>query len=266
MNANIIMQIVHGGPKWGPSEVEHIAMKTTSKEMTLEDIKEVIQAFGDAAYRVKEAGFDGVQIHAAHGFLLSMFLNPYYNRRSDDYGGSIGNRARILFESYQSVRDAVGDDFPVLIKVNAEDFMDDGLTSKDSLFVCKALSEMGVDLIEVSGGSFSSWDGMGPIRSNVNSKDKEAYFKDYAERIAEEVDVPVALVGGNRSMDCMNEILNNSKIEYFSIARPLIREPDLINRWQKGDTKPALCVSCNSGCNGVKNGCRFNLVYNINHF
>jgi 2,4-dienoyl-CoA reductase-like NADH-dependent reductase (Old Yellow Enzyme family) len=101
-------------------------------------------------------------------------------------------------------------------------------------------------------------EGMGPIRSNVDSKDKEAYFKDYAERIAEEVDVPVALVGGNRSMDCMDEILNNGKIEYFSLARPFIREPDLINRWQRGDTEPALCVSCNSGCYGVKNGCRFN--------
>lgn len=257
-DTNIIMQIVHGGPKWGPSEVEHVAMKTTSKEMSLEDIKEIVQAFGDAAFRVKEAGFDGVQLHAAHGFLLSMFLNPYYNRRSDDYGGSIGNRATIIFESYRAVRDAVGDDFPVLIKVNAEDFMDEGLTSQDSLFVCKALSEMGVDLIEVSGGSFSSMEGMGPIRSNVDSKNKEAYFKDYAERIAEEVDVPVALVGGNRSMDCMDEILNNGKIEYFSLARPFIREPDLINRWQRGDTEPALCVSCNSGCYGVKNGCRFN--------
>ena len=252
------MQIVHGGPKWGPSEVEHVAMKTTSKEMSLEDIEEVVQAFGDAAFRVKEAGFDGVQLHAAHGFLLSMFLNPYYNRRSDDYGGSIGNRARIIFESYRSVRDAVGDNFPVLIKVNAQDFMDEGLTSKDSLFVCKALSEMGVDLIEVSGGSFSSIEGMGPIRSNVDSREKEAYFRDYAEKIAEQVDVPVALVGGNRSMECMDEILNHGDIEYFSLARPFIREPDLIKRWQNTDTKPALCISCSSGCNGVKDGCRFN--------
>jgi 2,4-dienoyl-CoA reductase-like NADH-dependent reductase (Old Yellow Enzyme family) len=257
-DANIIMQIVHGGPKWAPSEVEHIAMKTVPKEMSLEDIKKVVDAFGDAAFRVKESGFDGVQLHAAHGFLLSMFLNPYYNRRCDDYGGSIGNRARIIFESYRSVREAVGDDFPIFIKVNAEDFMDEGLTSEDSLFVCKSLSEMGVDLIEVSGGSFSSMEGMGPIRTNLNSRDKEAYFSDYAERIAEEVDVPVALVGGNRSMDCMNTILNHSKIEYFSLARPFIREPDLVKRWQSGDTEPALCQSCNSGCNGVKNGCRFN--------
>jgi len=134
--------------------------------------------------------------------------------------------------------------------------MDEGLTSEDSLYVCKALSEMGVDLIEVSGGSFSSIDGMGPIRSNVDSRDKEAYFKDYAERIAEEVDVPVALVGGNRSMDCMDEILNHSKIEYFSLARPFICEQDIINRWINGDIASARCKSCDR-CFGVRNGCQY---------
>jgi 2,4-dienoyl-CoA reductase-like NADH-dependent reductase (Old Yellow Enzyme family) len=257
-NANIIMQIVHGGPKWGPSEVEHLAMKTTSKEMSIDEIKEVVQAFGDAAFRVKDAGFDGVQIHAAHGFLLSMFLNPYYNRRSDDYGGSIGNRARIVFESYRAVRDAVGEDFPVFVKVNAEDFMEDGLTSNESLFVCKALSEMGVDLIEVSGGSFSSKEGKGPIRGNLITEDMESYFKDYAAKIAQEVDVPVALVGGNRSIDCMDKILNETDIEYFSLARPFISEPDLINRWKTQDKKPAKCISCIQ-CSGVKSGCKLNV-------
>jgi 2,4-dienoyl-CoA reductase-like NADH-dependent reductase (Old Yellow Enzyme family) len=256
-DANILMQIVHGGPKWGPSEVEHLAMKTTSKEMSIDEIKEVVQAFGDAAFRVKEAGFDGVQIHAAHGFLLSTFLNPYYNRRADDYGGSIGNRARILFESYRAVRDAVGDEFPVFVKVNAEDFMDDGLTSNESLFVCKALSEMGVDLIEVSGGSFSSPEGKGPIRGNLITEDMESYFKDYAAKIAKEVDVPVALVGGNRSIDCMDKILNETEIEYFSLARPFICEPDLINRWKTQDKNPAKCLSCIQ-CSGVKNGCKLN--------
>jgi len=104
-DTNIIMQIVHGGPKWGPSAVEHLVTKTIPKEMSKEDIKEVIQAFADAALRVKKAGFDGVQIHAAHGFLLSMFLNPYYNKRTDEYGGSIENRGRIIFESYEAIRE-----------------------------------------------------------------------------------------------------------------------------------------------------------------
>ena len=255
-NTNIIMQIVHGGSKWGPSAVEHLITKTTPKEMNKKDIKEVVQAFGDAAFRVKEAGFDGVQLHVAHGFLLSMFLNPYYNRRKDDYGSSIENRAKIVFESYKSVRDAVDEEFPVLVKVNSEDFMDQGLTAEDSLYVCKALSEMGVDLIEVSGGSYSSREGEGPIRGNLDKKEKQAYFKEYAARIAEDVDVPVALVGGNRNMDIMEEILNQTNIEYFSLARPFICEPDIINRWINGDIASARCKSCD-GCFGVRNGCQY---------
>jgi 2,4-dienoyl-CoA reductase-like NADH-dependent reductase (Old Yellow Enzyme family) len=262
-DANIIMQIVHGGPKWCPSAVEnlvtkikHLLTRTSPKEMSKEEIKELVQAFADAALRVKKAGFDGVQIHAAHGFLLSMFLNPYYNKRTDEYGGSIKNRAKIVLESYQAVRQAVGEDFPVLVKVNCEDFMDDGLTAEDSLYVCKVLSEKGIDAIEVSGGSYSSRENEGPIRT-VDKQEKESYFKDYAARIAEEVKVPVSLVGGNRSIDNMDKILNNTKIEYFSMARPFICEPDLINRWQAGNTEQAKCISHDT-CSGVRNGCIIN--------
>jgi 2,4-dienoyl-CoA reductase-like NADH-dependent reductase (Old Yellow Enzyme family) len=255
-DANIIMQIVQGGPKWGPSAVEHLVTKTTPKEMTKEEINEVVQAFADAALRVKKAGFDGVQIHVAHGFLLSMFLNPYYNKRADEYGGSIENRAKIVSASYESVRKAVGEDFPVLVKINCEDFMDDGLTAEDSLYVCKVLSEKGVDAIEVSGGSYSSRKNEGPIR-RVDTQENESYFKDYAARIAEEVKVPVSLVGGNRSLINMDKILNNTKIEYFSMARPFICEPDLINRWQAGNTKPTKCIS-HAACSGVRSGCIIN--------
>ncbi|MGP8188417.1 MAG: NADH:flavin oxidoreductase [Methanobacterium sp.] len=251
-DTNIIMQIVHGGPKWGPSAVEHLVTKTIPKEMNKEDIKEVIQAFADAALRVKKAGFDGVQIHAAHGFLLSMFLNPYYNKRTDEYGGSIENRGRIIFESYEAIREIVGDDFPVLVKVNCEDFMDEGLNFSDSLIVCDKLSKMGIDAIEVSGGSYSSKEGEGPIRGNVEVKENESYFKEYAAKIAEMVQVPVILVGGNRSFNIMTEILNNTNIEYFSLARPFICEPDLIDRWLSGDKDPAQCKSCDP-CSGVNN-------------
>lgn len=250
---NIIMQIVHGGTKWGPSSVKHKSTGTIPKEMTREDIKSVIKAFGDAALRVKKAGFDGVQIHAAHGFLLSMFLNPYYNVRTDEYGGSIENRARIIFETYDAVRESVGPDFPVLIKVNCMDFMDRGLTFEDSLYVSRALSDMGIDMIEVSGGSYSSREGEGPMR---NTENNESYFKDYASKIASEVDVPVALVGGNRRIEKMTEILNTTKINYFSMARPFIHEPGLINRWMAHDLDSTECVSCHA-CNGISGGCIF---------
>jgi 2,4-dienoyl-CoA reductase-like NADH-dependent reductase (Old Yellow Enzyme family) len=250
-NVNIVMQIVHGGIKWGPSAVKHKSTGTIPKAMTVDDIKTVIKAFSDAALRVKKAGFDGVQLHAAHGFLLSMFLNPYYNTRNDEYGGSIENRARIIFETYEAVRASVGPDFPVLIKVNCKDFMDKGLTFEDSLYVCNILSDMGIDMIEVSGGSYSSREGEGPMR---NAENNESYFKDYASKIADEVDVPVALVGGNRRIEKMTEILNSTKIDYFSMARPFINEPAIINRWMVHDLDSTECVSCHA-CNGISGGC-----------
>lgn len=252
-NANMVIQIVHGGPKWGPSAVEDLLTKTTPKEMDKDEITEVVQAFADAALRAKKAGFDGVQLHAAHGFLLNQFLNPYYNRRSDDYGGPIENRAKIVFESYKAVKQSVGDDFPVFIKMSCEDFMDGGLTFDESLYVCKILSDMSIDAIEVSGGSGSSRENEGPIR-NVKIPETESYFKDHAAKIAEEVKVPVALVGGNRSVENMGKILNSTKIEYFSMARPFLSEPNLVNRWMDGDTSPAQCISC-SGCAVEMNGC-----------
>jgi 2,4-dienoyl-CoA reductase-like NADH-dependent reductase (Old Yellow Enzyme family) len=255
-DTNIIMQIVHGGSKWGPSEIKHLLIKTITKEMSKSEIKEVVQAFADAALRVKKAGFDGVQIHAAHGFLLSMFLNPHYNKRTDEYGGSIKKRAKILFESFEAVRQAVGEDYPILVKINCEDFMDDGLTPEDSLYVCKVLSEKGINVIEVSGGSSSSRKNEGPIR-RADTQEKESYFKEYAAKIAREVKVPVVLVGGNRSIDNMDKILNNTKIEYFSMARPFICEPDLINRWKAGNTDPTKCIS-HYTCSGVRKGCILN--------
>ncbi|MGL5312560.1 MAG: NADH:flavin oxidoreductase, partial [Peptostreptococcaceae bacterium] len=251
--ANIIMQIVYGGSQthlnppskliWGPSAVENQISKVTPVEMTKEDIKKLVKAYGDAAQRVKESGFDGVEIHAAHGYLLSQFLCPYYNRRNDEYGGTIENRARIIFEVYEEIRNRVGEEFPVLIKVNCQDFMDkDGLTPEDSIYVSKKLAQLGIDAIEISGGNESTPSvlegNLGPARTKVvMGKDRESYFREYATMLAKEVDVPVILVGGNRNLDVMEELLNHNNIEYFSLARPLTAEPDLINRWMGGDTK-----------------------------
>ncbi|MDF2569603.1 MAG: dehydrogenase [Sporomusa sp.] len=250
----VIMQIVHGGSNTtfkvnerkiiAPSAVENLAMKTMPQEMTKTEIQEVIKAFADAAARVKRAGFDGVQLHVAHGFLLNQFLTPYYNRRTDEYGGSIENRARIIAQTYQAVRKAVGEDYPVIVKINCDDFMDNGLSLADSIYVSKLLSDLKVDLIEVSGGCYSSREGEGAARI-ANRPEQESYFKDYAAKIAEQVKVPVALVGGNRSLETMSQILNNTKIEYFSLSRPLLREPNLVSRWAKGNTEKAKCVSCN---------------------
>jgi 2,4-dienoyl-CoA reductase-like NADH-dependent reductase (Old Yellow Enzyme family) len=271
---NVIMQIVYGGSQsnfntegriiWGPSRVENEVTKVIPTEMNKEDIGSLVSAYGDAALRVKKAGFDGVEMHGAHGYLLSQFLCPYYNRRTDEYGGPIENRARIIFEVYKEIRNRVGDDFPVLIKINAEDFMDNGLTTEESLYVSKRLAELGITAIEVSGGNESSVNvlegNLGPARTKVVvNKERESYFKEYATRLAHEVEIPVILIGGNRHFNVMEDILNNTKIEYFSLARPLTAEPDLISKWAIGDAKKPKCVSCNKCYNTTGHRCIFNI-------
>jgi 2,4-dienoyl-CoA reductase-like NADH-dependent reductase (Old Yellow Enzyme family) len=227
---------------WGPSAVTDLGLKNTPQEMTAQDIRQVQQSFAEAVLRAKKAGFDGVQMHVAHGYLLSKFLTPYYNRRSDSYGGTIENRARMVLETYQAIRDKVGPDYPVLIKINCDDFMEQGLTFADCKYVCHKLAELGVNAIEVSGGISSSRPGEGTIRTIT--AEQGSYFRTYAAEIAGEINVPVILVGGNRDFAALMEILKQTTIEYFSFCRPLIRESDLIKRWQSGDLGRSKCVSC----------------------
>ena len=260
-DTNIIMQIVYGGfmttfnvgerTIWGPSTMKNEVTATWAKEMTKDEIKYLVNAYANAALRVKKSGFDGVEIHAGHGYLLSQFLSPYYNKRVDEYGGSIENRGRIMFEVYEAMREKVGEDFPILIKLNSDDYIKEGgLTQEDSLYVAKKLSDLGINAIEVTGGNESVQEvldnSLGPARTKiVISKDRESYFKDYAANLAEIVDIPIILIGGNRHLEVMENLLNKTNIKYFSLARPLTAQPDLINKWASGDRKKPKCVSCN---------------------
>lgn len=275
LGANIIMQIVYGGfmtnfnvgerTIWGPSTIQNEVTGTWSKEITKDEIKYLISAYANAARRVKESGFDGVEIHAGHGYLLSQFLSPYYNKRKDEYGGSIENRGRIIFDIFKAIRKVVGDNFPILIKLNSADYIKaGGLTQEDSLYVAKKLAELGIDAIEVTGGNESIKEvldnNLGAARSKVIvSKENESYFKDYAAKLAEEVDIPIILVGGNRHLDVMEELLNNTRIEYFTLSRPLTAEPNLINKWLNGDRKKTKCVSCNKCYNTPGKRCILNI-------
>ncbi|WP_419175864.1 NADH:flavin oxidoreductase [Desulfosediminicola sp.] len=270
-DSKIAMQIVFGGSQshhpdaasmniLAPSAVHNRVTGLSPKAATKEDIKRIVKLFGDAAERVKKAGFDGVQIHAAHGYFLSMFLTPYYNRRTDEYNGDIHNRARIIYEVYQEIRGRVGKDFPVMIKLNFNDFMDEGegLTPEDAGEVFKRLDELGMDLFEVSATNESSGKGLTPAWTKLTTRDKESYFRDATAKIAESVTAPVVLMGGNRSVELMEGLLNSTKIQYFSIARPLLSEPDLINQWQDNREHKPKCVSCNRCWLSEPNSCVLN--------
>ena len=258
--AKIFIQLVAGGSQgrnnsnlgktiYGPSAHVNPITGVEAVEMSKEKIDEVVQLFKDASARAKESGFDGVEIHAAHGYLISQFLNPLFNKREDEYGGDVDGRGRLLIDTYLSVREAVGDDFIVGMKINCDDFTDGGFNFGESSWICERMAMMGMDFIEISGGN--------AIRK-VTSPEEESYFKAFANIIAEDNNIPVVLVGGNRDIDSIEEILNNSSIEYFAFARPLIREPNLANRWESGDRSRAKCISCNrcKGENGVS--CIFN--------
>jgi len=249
----IVCQLAHAGffgntaltgqTPIAPSNVKGIA-EGARKEMTPKDIGVVIDAFAAAADRAKGAGFDGVQIHAGHGYLLSQFISPVFNHRTDEYGGPIENRTRMAVEVFQAIRQTVGKDFPVLIKMNSKEFVDGGLMLQDFVQAGKMLAAAGIDAIEVSGGL--------PIRPTTRSnqlgikkEEQEAYFQREAGILKKQVDVPIILVGGNRSFHVAEGLVNEGVADYISMSRPLIREPHLIKRWKAGDFTKAACVSDN---------------------
>ena len=249
----IVMQLAHAGyfasakligqtPR-APSNVEGFA-KGPRQEMTAGDIQGVVKAYGAAAKRAQTAGFDGVQIHSAHGYLLSQFLSPAFNQRQDEYGGGIDNRARALVAVLREIRQAVGKDYPVLVKMNCQDFIDNGLQPEDSLQAGKLLVENGIDAIELSGGVLIGGK-LNPSRMGIKSEEKEAYFQNEARAFKDNIQVPLILVGGNRSFQVAERMVNEGIADYLSMSRPLIREPGLINRWKSGDLSRAACVSDN---------------------
>jgi 2,4-dienoyl-CoA reductase-like NADH-dependent reductase (Old Yellow Enzyme family) len=255
-NGKIAMQLAHAGSRAasrlsgceaiGPSVIE-IDSAPVGREMTKEDIELVTGAFALAALRARTAGFDAVQIHAAHGYLLSQFLSPYFNKRKDSYGGSIENRVRLAVEVFEAIRKAVGLDFPVFIKINSEDFLPDGLTVDDMLTAAEILEGVGIDGIEMSGGTFLSGKNYPSRQGKTVPGQPEAYYEAAARRYKENIKTPLMLVGGIRSLETAEGLVSDGVADYIALCRPLIREPGLVNRWKSGDGRPAFCVS-DSGC------------------
>ncbi|NQY36241.1 MAG: NADH:flavin oxidoreductase/NADH oxidase family protein [Alteromonadaceae bacterium] len=210
----------------------------TPRALGDEEIRVIIKRFATSAAVVKKAGFSGVQIHGAHGYLLSQFLSPRHNQRDDQWGGSLQNRMRFALEVYKAIRAAVGPDFPVGIKLNSADFQRGGFTEEDSMAVVKALADAGIDLLEISGGTYEA-----PAMTGKRKKDKvkestkqrEAYFLDYAEKVRKLVDVPLVVTGGFRTCEAMKDALASGATDMIGVARPLAVEPDLPNRILAGE-------------------------------
>ena len=247
-----------------PSAVHDAFFDRTPREVTPTEIERIIGAFAEGIVRAREAGFDGVQLHAAHGYLLSSFLSPGTNRRDDQYGGSTENRTRIVREIYKQARSKVGNDFPILIKMNTTDFLPGGMDMTEAVRVGKMLSDTGFTAIEASGGMWEAttrpkeelgWD---PVilpesRTGIKSKGQEAYFLPGANALKEEIAAPIILVGGLRSFSRIEKVLNSKAADFVSLSRPLIRQPDLPNRWFSGEgADKAECISCNA-CLPIRN-------------
>lgn len=253
--SRLFIQLVHCGgqanpkisglPAQAPSAIDHPLFAQRPQELTRKEIRKLINAFATAAGRAKEAGGDGVQLHAAHGYLISQFLSPSTNQRRDDFGGSLTNRFRFLRECFLRTRELVGGDFPLTIKINGQDYLENGLMLAETVEICQRLEELGLDAIEVSGGSKASSPKQ-PVIMKIDRPEKEAYFLDDALTIRRAVRIPVITVGGIRSPRTIDKIISQG-IPLLALCRPLIREPGLIKRWHDGDARPSRCTSCN-GC------------------
>jgi len=264
--AKIAVQLFHAGrearfPK--PSDRVPIApsfleadpyFKGRYRTTTEDEIWEVVCAFGDGAKRAREAGFNGVQIHGAHAYLLSHFLSPHTNRRDDKWGGNLENRLRLHREIYQNIRRKVGEDYPVLIKIGVQDGFPGGLELKEGKLAAQYLAEIGFDTLEISQGLRGSSYEETEFKTKINNLDREAYYRRWCAEIKSKVNVPVMLVGGLRTFELMEEIVQNKEADFISLSRPLIREPEIINEWRKGDYHRAKCISCNKCLEALRKG------------
>ncbi|WP_445116198.1 NADH:flavin oxidoreductase/NADH oxidase family protein [Acinetobacter sp. WZC-1] len=204
----------------------------TPRALSEDEILDIIQRFAESARICEKAGFEGVQLHGAHGYLISQFLSPLTNKRQDQWGGSIENRMRFLLEIYQAVRASTSDDFIVSVKLNSADFQRGGISEEEVIDVFKAIDAAGIDLIEISGGTYEApaMAGVKAEKRKVSTIAREAYFLDFAEKIRQQVKCHLMVTGGFRTAQGMNAALDSGACEFIGIARPLAVETDVSNR------------------------------------
>ncbi|MFX1346074.1 MAG: NADH:flavin oxidoreductase [Promethearchaeota archaeon] len=256
-DTKLAIQIVHLGrqcehPKFTPIAPSPIPEKTTGltpRELTTEEIYDLIKKFKETAIRSYECGYDMLQLHASHGYLLSNFVSPYTNRREDEFGGSVENMARILVEIFNQIRDELGKEFPITIKLQTDDLVPGGLTLDTSSKIAQILADIGYDAIEPSGGIYESQlTHRNPYPCKViKSPEDENYFLLTAKTLKPLIKKSkLILVGGIKNPLSAEKILRDGQADFISMCRPLIYEPDLPNRWKSGDISSAKCISCNS--------------------
>jgi 2,4-dienoyl-CoA reductase-like NADH-dependent reductase (Old Yellow Enzyme family) len=239
----------------GPSDVPSPFRKNKLRPLSSKEVRFIVDCFVESIAGVKGDGFEGVQLHAAHGGLLSRFLSPHTNRRNDEYGGTLGNRTRIVREIVQGARERIGD-YPILVKMNCTDFVEGGINIDNFPGLAREIQRCGVDGIEVSGGmkdcltKTSQELGFRPVPSpeshtHIAKVEQQSYFLKYVEGLI--LDIPIILVGGNRDIEQLEEIVQQKMVDFISLCRPLISEPDLPMRWMEGrGGSTADCISCNS--------------------
>jgi 2,4-dienoyl-CoA reductase-like NADH-dependent reductase (Old Yellow Enzyme family) len=262
--SRVFLQLAHAGRQTkekicgctplAPSPVYEPVYRVMPKAMTKDEVAATRDDFIQAGRRAREAGFDGVQLHVGHGYLLSSFISPYTNRRKDEYGGSVVNRARLVREILRGLKELNGRGFPVIAKLNSSDFIAGGLSLEESIEIARLLETEGLDGVEVSGGMSEA--GQGSVWKGLRSEEKEGYFVGSAGLFKEALQIPVFGLGGFRTFRAMERAVEEGRVDLISLSRPLIREPRLVKEFRLGKVAKSGCVSCNKCFNprGIRCG------------
>tara|TARA_B110000240_G_scaffold99302_1_gene112491 strand:+ start:3866 stop:5095 length:1230 start_codon:yes stop_codon:yes gene_type:complete len=205
-------------------QLKKLLLFAKPKAMTLEQIKDVENRFVKTALLCQKVGFTGVQVHAAHGYLISQFLSSNTNARTDEYGGTMENKTRLLVDVVKCIRKEVGRDFPISVKLNSADFQRGGFDEEDALYVIKSLDQLGIDLLEISGGTYENLKFLTERYQRKSTRKREAYFMNFARKVKEHTNLPIMVTGGFRSHSFCEEVLKNKELEMIGFARPFLTE------------------------------------------